>query len=107
MKKFFSFTFFILAIAVFVYEMYFSIVGAFEVDNQFTELAARGASGHEILGVGLDILVFECIFISIVGFVLAIISWKIAQYKSVRKISGILSLLFLLPFFIIAFIFKV
>ena len=104
MKKFFSLIFFVLAIAVFTFDVYFSIAGAIDVNNQLAELAARGASGHELLGVGLDILVLGVILISIVGFILAIISWKIAEYRAVRIISGVICPLFLLPIFISALI---
>lgn len=51
-----------MAIAVFVVELYFSIVGAIDVNKPFAELAERGASVHEILGVGLDILVFGVVY---------------------------------------------
>ena len=88
MKRFFSLLFFIFVIAVFLFELYFSIAGAIDVNNKFAELAARGAGGHEILGVGLDILVFGIILFSILGFIFAIISWKIAQYRAVKIISG-------------------
>ena len=104
MKKFFSLVFFILAIVVFIFELYFGIAGAIDVNNQFADLAARGAGGHEILGVGLDILVFGIVFISIVGLGLAIISCKTAQYRAVRIVSGVLCPLFLLPIFICALI---
>ena len=91
-------------IAVFLFELYFSIAGAIDVNNKFAELAARGAGGHEILGVGLDILVFGIILFSILGFIFAIISWKIAQYRAVKIISGVMCLLFLLPIFMTALI---
>ena len=104
MKKFFSCVFLILAIVVFIFELYFSIAGAIDVNNQFAELAARGASGHELLGVGLDILVFGIVLFSILGFVFAIISWKVAQHRVVRIISGVMCSLFLLPIFISALI---
>ena len=45
-------------IAVFIFELYFWIAGAIEVNNAFAELEARGAGGHEYFGVGLDLLVF-------------------------------------------------
>ena len=104
MKKFFSLVFFLLVIATFIFELYFSIAGAIDVNKQFAELAARGASGHELLGVGLDILFFGVVFIAIVGFVISLISWKIAQYRVVKIVSGVLCPLFLLPIFISALI---
>lgn len=104
MKKFFSLAFFLLAVAMLIFELYFSIAGAIDVNKQLAELAARQASGHELLGVGLDILVLGVISISIVGFVIAIISWKIAQYRVVKIVSGVLCPLFLVPIFISALI---
>ena len=104
MKKVFSLVFFILAVAVFIFELYFSIAGTIEVSNQLAELAAREASGHELLGVGIDILVFGVILISAVGLVVSLISWKIAQYRAIRIVSGAMCFLFLLPIFAIAFV---
>ena len=100
MKRILSIVLFMLAIAVFMFELYFSIAGAIDVNKQFAELAASEASGHELLGVGLDILVFGAVFISIIGFVIAVISWKIAQYRAIRIASGVLCPLFLVPIFI-------
>ena len=107
MKKFFSLFFFVLMIATFVYELYFSIVGSIDINNQLAELAARGASGHELLGVGLDILALGIIFASIIGAIFAIISLVMAQYRAVRIISGVMCPLFLIPIFISAFILAV
>ena len=104
MKKFFSLAFFLLAVATLIFELYFSIAGAIDVNKQLAELAARQASGHELLGVGLDILVLGVISIAIVGFVIAIISWKIAQYRVVKIVSGGLCPLFFVPIFISALI---
>lgn len=103
MKKFFSIVFFLLMIAVFVFEVYCGITGTIDVNRQYAELAARGASGHEYLGVGIDILVLGTIFLSIVGSIISIISWKIAQYRAFRIISGVTCLLFLTPIFMIVF----
>lgn len=103
-KKVFSWIFFILANTIFVYDMYFGIAGAIEVNHQFAELTARGASGHEFFGVGLDFLVIGVIFISIVGGIISLISWKIAQYKFIRITSVVMYLLFLLPCIIVAVI---
>ena len=97
MKKVISYFLFVLIIALFVYELYFSIVGSIDVNNQFAELAAREASGHEYLGVGVDILCFGLIFISFVGFILSLISRKIAQNRFVRISSAAMCLLFFLP----------
>ena len=101
MRKFAASVFFVLAIAVFVFDLYFSIVGAMDVNHQLAELAARGASGHELLGVGLDVLVLGCVLVSVVGVVFSIISYKIAQYRAIRIVSGVLCPLFVLPILIL------
>jgi hypothetical protein len=49
-------------IATFIFELYFSIAGAINVNKQFAELTARGASGYELLDVGLDTLVLGVTF---------------------------------------------
>ncbi len=100
MKKVISYFFFVLMIAVFIFELYFSIAGAIDVNNEIAELVARGASGHEYLGVGADVLVLGVIFLSVVGFVISLISWKIAQNQVIRIVSSVLCPLFLLPIFI-------
>lgn len=100
MKKVFSLVFFVLTVAVFIFELYSAIAGAIDVNNQLAELAARGAGGHEILGVGADILVFGLIFLSTVGFIFSVISFIIAQYRAVRIASALLCPSFLLPLFV-------
>ncbi|MBR2292816.1 MAG: hypothetical protein IKA44_00715 [Clostridia bacterium] len=100
MKKFFSFVFFILMIAVFVFDLYFAIAGAIDVNKQFAELAAREAGGHELLGVGLDILVIGVGFFAVVGFVISLISWRIAQNRVIRRVSAVMCPMFLLPIFV-------
>ena len=97
MKKFLSLALFILVIAVFIFELYCSIVGTIDIKKQLAELAANEASGHEILGVPLDIFAFVTAFVSIAGFIFAIISWKIAQYRIVKIVSGVMCPLYLLP----------
>ena len=104
MKKVFSIVFFVLAVTAFLYAMYVSVAGALDVNCQLAELAAREASGHELLGIGLDILVFWLALVSVFGLAIAIISWKIAQYRVVRMISGFLCPSFLLPLITCAFI---
>ena len=104
MKKLFSILFFILTLALFILDMYIGISGAIDVNRQLAELAARKASGHELLGVGLDILAFGVIFVSIVGGVISLISWKIAQYKAIRIASIVIYPLFLTPIFVSAII---
>lgn len=104
MKRFFSLAFFVLTITVFIFELYFSIDGAIVINNQLAELAAREASGHELLGVGLDFLVFGLVFISAVGFVISVVSWKIAQYRTIKTVSAVMCPLFLAPILVSAFI---
>ena len=104
MKKFASIFFFILAIATFLLDLFGTIAGAIDVRNQLAELAARGAGGHELLGVGLDVLVFTTALISIAGFIAALVSWRIAQYRTIRIMSCVLCPLFLLPIFTCAII---
>ena len=77
-KKVVSIFFFVLMIAVFIFEFYFGIAGAIDVNNAFAELEAREASGHEYLGVELDVLVIGVCFLSIVGFVISLVSCKIS-----------------------------
>ena len=97
MKKFFSLFFFILTIVIFIIAMVFSIDCAIDCSRQLAELAAREAGGHELLGVPVDVLVLGDVFFSIIGLIISGISWKIAQYRVVRIMSGSLYFLFLLP----------
>ena len=99
-KKVVSIFFFVLMIAVFIFELYFGIAGAIDVNNAFAELEDREASGHEYLGVGLDVLVIGVCFLSIVGFVISLVSCKIAQSRVVRIVSVGMCSLFLLPIFV-------
>ena len=106
MKKVISYFFFVLMIAVFVFELYFSIAGAMDMNHQMAELVAREASGHEYLGIGMGVLVFGfgIVLISIVGLVISIISRKIAQNRVIRIVSSALCPSFLLPIFVSALI---
>ena len=97
MKKLISITLFILIIALFIFDLCFSIIGAFDVKNQLAELASRGASGHELWGVGIDILTFAVIIISIVGGAASLFSRKVAQYRLIRTVSSVLCPMFFLP----------
>ena len=100
MKKIFSLILFILALAIFALDIYVSIAGAVDVRNHFDELVASGASGHEFLGVGIDILAFGVGLISIIGGVISRVSRKIAQHQAVRIASAVMCPLFLLPIFL-------
>ena len=91
-------------IVVFIFELYFGIAGAIDVNNAFAELEDREASGHEYLGVGLDVLVIGVCFLSIVGFVISLVSCKIAQGRVVRIVSAVVCPLFLLPILVSALI---
>ena len=104
MKKFFSILLFILVVVIFVIDIYGAIAGAIDVKNKYAEIAARGGSGVDYWGVGADILVIGIAFISIVGFIISLISWKISQYRVIRIVSAVMCVLFLLPSFVCAII---
>ena len=104
MKKFFSLVLFVLVIALFIFELCFAVAGAVDTNNQLDELAARGAGGHELLGVGLDIIVLCVVFFSIIGGVISLVSWKVAQYQVIRIASAVMCPLFLVPIFTAALI---
>ena len=99
MKKIISWILFILTLVIFIFDVYAAIFGAIDVKKQMDELIARGASGHEYLGVGDDILVLGIIFISVVGLIFSIVSLAVAQNRVIRNISFVLILLFLLMIF--------
>ena len=104
MKKAISIFFFVLMIAVFVWETCSGIIGAIDVKNEYAALAERGAGGHEYLGVGVDILVIGMLFLSAVGFVISLISWKIAQYRVLRITSALVCCSSWVPIFIVMLI---
>ena len=97
MKKMVSVLCFIVTLVIFAADMYFGIAVSIDVKLQFAELAANGASGHELFGVGLDVLVFGVVLLSIIGGVTALISRKLAHCKVVKAASAIICPLFLLP----------
>ena len=94
MRRIISWILVILIVLVFAYDIYFVIAGTIEVKNQLGRLAASNASGHEYLGVPIDIVVIGTFFLSVVGLIFLIISSKIAQNKVIRKLSFTLSCLF-------------
>ena len=94
MRRIISWILVILIVLVFAYDIYFVIAGTIEVKNQLDRLAASNASGHEYLGVPIDIVVIGTFLISVVGLIFSIISSKIAQNKVIRKLSFTLSCLF-------------
>ena len=99
MKKVVSVILFILMISVFIFEIYVGISGSIDVKRQYDELEARDASGHEYWGVGVDILVFALIFLSVIGGTISLLSCKIAQYKVIRIVSAVTCALFWFPIF--------
>ncbi len=107
MKKVFSIFFFVLMILVFILDLYVGIFDAIDVNNKIDEIFARGGGGHELLGVGADVVVFGVILISLVGYVISIISCVLAQYRVIRAVSVLMCLLFPLPFLICIFIFSI
>lgn len=99
MKKVISWMLFIFMIVIFVFDIYFAIDGMIEVKAQLDRLAASGASGHEYLGVGFDVLIIGIFLISLVGLIFALFSSKIAQAPVMRTISVALSCVFGLGLF--------
>jgi uncharacterized membrane protein len=97
MKKMVSVLSFIVTLVIFAADMYFGIAGSIDVKLQFADLAAKGASGHELWGVGLDVLVFSVVLLSIIGSATALISRKLAHCKVIKAASAIICPLFLLP----------
>ena len=84
-------------IAVFIFELYFSIAGAIDVNAQLAELEASGESGHALLGVGTDILVFGVVLLSVLGLIISLVSCKMAQNRVVKMVPTVTCPLFLLP----------
>ena len=94
MRRIISWILVILIVLIFAYDIYFVIAGTIEVKNQLDRLEASNASGHEYLGVPIDIVVIGTFLISVVGLIFSIISSKIAQNTVIRKLSFTLSCLF-------------
>lgn len=106
MKKVISWILFILTVLIFLFDIYFTIVGAIDVKNEMDRLATSGASGVDYLGLGIEILVMGFVLISVVGLILSIVSSKIAQNRVIRMISFALFLLFMLMiYFCFCFVF--
>ena len=97
MKKMVSVLCFIVTLVIFAADMYFGIAVSIDVKLQFAELAAKGASGHELFGVGLDVLVFGVVLLSIIGGAFSLVSRKTAQFRLIKKASSVLCPMFLLP----------
>lgn len=94
MRRIVSWILVILIVLIFAYDIYFVIAGTIEVKSQLDRLEASNASGHEYLGVPIDIVVIGTFLISVVGLIFSIISSKIAQNNVIRKLSFTLSCLF-------------
>ncbi len=108
MKKILSWVFFVLMIFVFVFDIYFAISRAIDVQRNLDKLAATpGASGVDYLGVGVFNLVLGVIAISIIGLVFAIVSCKISRNRAMSIISYSALTCFSLPvlFLLVCFIF--
>lgn len=102
MKKGISCFLFVLMIAVFLFHFYFGIAGAIDIRYQYAELAARGASGHEYFGIGIEFLVFRLVLFSMLGFVISFVSYKLASYRSFRIVSAAICSLCWLPLLVSA-----
>ena len=97
MKKFFSILIFVLMLFVFVVDLYGAITGAIDVKNQYAAWEASGESGHALLGVGIDILVIGVGFFTVLGVILSLISFGIAQNRVIRIVSALTCPMFFVP----------
>ena len=95
---------FILIVIIFVFDIYITVAGAIDVRNQYDRLEASGASGHEYLGVGIDILIMGGALITFVGMILSFVTLTIAQSSLIRIVSGTLFLGFI-PVMVCCFFF--
>ena len=86
------------------FDIYITVAGAIDVRNQYDRLEASGASGHEYLGVGIDILIMGVALITFVGMILSFVTLTIAQSSLIRIVSGTLFLLFI-PVMVCCFFF--
>ena len=93
----------ILAISVYGFDLYFAISGAFDVRKNLDKLSETpGVSGVDYLGVGVDILVFGVIAISLVGILLAAITYILSQNRPMRMMTYIaMACIFLLVMFLL------
>jgi hypothetical protein len=105
MKKAISCFLFVLTIAILVFHTYFGIVGATKVKARLVELEARGASGHEYLGVGADVVVLSLGLFSIIGVAFSLLSALIARCRAIRIASWILCPSFILPILVSGLVF--
>lgn len=96
MKRVISRILFLLTAIIFVFDIYFTVVGSIDVKNELDRLAATGAGGVDYWGVGLDVLIMGIILISVVGLILSVVSSMIAQSRVIRMLSFTLCVLFVL-----------
>ena len=100
MKKVISWVLFILTIAIFLFDIYFTVAGAIDVKLHFEEIVAEGGSGVDFWGVGVEILAMGIVLLTFVGLIFAAFSVKFAQKRVIKIISVAISFLFLfVPFF--------
>ena len=95
MKKVISWILFVLAIAIFVFDIYFAVAGTIEVHLQFDKIEEMGGSGVDFLGVGVEILVMGIALLTFGGLIFSAFSVKFAQRRVIKIISFVLILLFL------------
>lgn len=94
MKKVISRILFILAIAIFLFDIYFAVAGTTEVDLQFDKIEEMGGSGVDFLGVGVEILVMGIALLTFEGLIFSVLSAILAQKRVIKIISLVLILLF-------------
>ncbi len=87
MRRLVSWIFFILTVIILALDICAAIDGAIDVRDQLDALAERSAGGHELLGVGLDVLIIGILLISLVGLIISIISAKIGHCCFIKTIS--------------------
>ena len=98
MKKLIFWIVFILSSCIFLFDVYFTVYGAIDVNEQYKQLAEAGRGGMELMAVGDDIYVMGVVLLSIVGAVVSVISAKIAQNRAIKILSYVTYCLFwLLP----------
>lgn len=104
MKKVISWVLFILAIAIFVFDIYFAVAGTIEVHLQFDKIKEMDGSGVDFFGVGVEILAMGIALLTFVGLIFSVLSAILAQKRVIKIISFVLILLFLfVPSFSYAF----
>ena len=103
MKKKISVILFILSICIFVYDVYFTIVGTLDVKASLDLVSASGGGRIDYLGVGLDILIIFVALFTVISLALSIASSVVAQSHVIRIASIIISIL-LIPTVSVSFL---